>query len=290
MRAACVDIGSNTTRLLVADKVDGRLAEIHQERVFTRLGHGARSQRRIPAEKIDEVAAVVAAQVQTARSYGAREVCGVATAAVRSAANGDHLVAAIAGRCGLTVRILSGEEEARLAFVGAAATFEEPPGGPLAVIDVGGGSSELVVGYAPGEVTWWVSLPVGSAAVTEHHLHGDPPRPEELEAARVQVRRAFAAVDPPAAERAIAVGGSATSLGRVTGAALDEVSLRRALSALCAGPAAEAARRFAIDPQRARLLPAGLLILREAAVRLGTPLAVGRGGIREGVLLQAVKR
>jgi exopolyphosphatase/guanosine-5'-triphosphate,3'-diphosphate pyrophosphatase len=287
VRAACVDIGSNTTRLLIADCVDGRLAEIHQERVFTRIGRALTPNGRMLPETIATVTDVVASQVRTAADYGVGDLRGVATAAVRDAVNGEELVTAIAEVCGLQVVILSAEDEARLAFIGAAASFEEPPGEPLAVIDVGGGSSELVVGVAPGEIQWWVSLPMGSGAVSERHLHGDPPAAGELAAARAEVRRAFRALDPPAVTRAIAVGGSATSLARVAGVELDGPALARACSALVAEPAAEVAARFAIDPERARLLAGGLLILESASECLGLALAVGRGGIREGVLLEA---
>ena len=292
VRAACIDIGSNTTRLLVADYVDGVLVEVHQERAFTRIGKGLATSGAIGADKIEEVVAVVSGQLAVARECGAAEIRGVATAAIRAAANGAVLVQAIAAGTGLAVEIVSGEDEARLAFRGAAAMLEpETLAGcrRLGVLDVGGGSCEVVVGAAPDRVEWWASVPIGSGALTDHCLHTDPPTPEELETARREVAAALAGLAPPCPGVAVAVGGSATSLGRVAGPVLDAPSLERALAVLTGDAAAAVAERFLIDPQRARLLPAGLLILQGASGLLETTIEVGRGGIREGVLLEALR-
>ncbi len=292
VRAACIDIGSNTTRLLVADGADGALVEVHQERAFTRIGKGLAASGAIGADKIEEVVAVVRGQLAVARELGAGEIRGVATAAIRTASNGVALVEAIAAGTGLQVEIVSGEDEARLAFRGAAAMLEPETAARchrLGVIDVGGGSSEVVVGAAPDRVGWWASVPIGSGALTDHCLHSDPPSPAELQSARHEVAVALAGLAPPCPEVAVAVGGSATSLGRVAGPVLDAPSLERALTVLTGEAAAAVAERFVIDPQRARLLPAGLLILQGASRLLETTIQVGRGGIREGVLLEALR-
>jgi exopolyphosphatase / guanosine-5'-triphosphate,3'-diphosphate pyrophosphatase len=288
VRAACIDIGSNTTRLLVADRDDRGLVEVHQERAFTRIGHGLGPAGEISEVKIREVVAVVLAQIAVARDQGVEHVRGVATAAIRTATNGAALIEAIARDAGLTVEILSGEEEARLAFLGAAATLEREPSGPLGVIDVGGGSSELVVGTAPDRVGWWSSVQLGSGALTERWLASDPPLPAQLDAARGEIAAALAGLAPPCPALAVAVGGSATSLARLAGPVLDADVLERSLRVLTAESAAVVAGRFLIDSQRARLLPAGLLILQAMAQLLGAELTVGRGGIREGVLLEAL--
>ncbi len=186
---------------------------------------------------------------------------------------------------------MSGEDEARLAFRGAAAMLEPETAArcrQLGVIDVGGGSSEVVVGAAPDRVGWWASVPIGSGALSDHWLHSDPPSRGELESARHEVAAALAGLAPPCPEVAVAVGGSATSLGRVAGPVLDAAAFERALAVLASEPAAAVAERFLIDPQRARLLPAGLLILQGASRLLEATIQVGRGGIREGVLLEAL--
>jgi exopolyphosphatase/guanosine-5'-triphosphate,3'-diphosphate pyrophosphatase len=288
VRAACIDIGSNTTRLLVADCADGSLVEVYQERAFTRIGRGLDGSGEIRPEKIREVVRVVGAQMAAARDRGVEAFRGVATAAIRTAGNGAELVDAISRETGLVVEILSGEAEARLAFLGAAATLADRPAGELGVIDVGGGSSELVVGTYPGRVCWWESVGVGSGGLTDRFLSSDPPQPGELAAARAEISAGLAALKPPRPELAVAVGGSATSLGRVAGPVLDAAAFERSLALLAGAPAAVVAERYLIDPQRARLLPAGLLILQAAGELLGAPLTVGRGGIREGVLLEAL--
>jgi exopolyphosphatase/guanosine-5'-triphosphate,3'-diphosphate pyrophosphatase len=287
LRLGCIDIGSNTTRLLVAD-TDGRhLRWIHEERAFTRIGRDLLEHGSIGPAKIAEVVGVVTAQLETARHHGAREVRAVATAAIRTAENGVELAAAIERATGLGVDILSGQEEARLAFVGVAGTLETPPPGELGVVDVGGGSCELVVGTAPDQVRWWASVGLGSGALCHGPLSSDPPTAEELAGARAQIAGELGRLEVPRPSEAVAVGGSATSLGRLAGPVLDAAALGRALALLVAERSTEIARRFAIDPERARLLPAGLLILEGVADAFGAALRVGRGGIREGVLLEA---
>jgi exopolyphosphatase/guanosine-5'-triphosphate,3'-diphosphate pyrophosphatase len=287
VRRACIDIGTNTTRLLVAECDGPGLLEVHQERAFTRIGKGRRRDGTIGPAKMADVVAVVAAQLQTARDHGAGDVRGVATAAIRSAPDGTALVAAIHRTCGLAVDILSGEEEARLAFVGAAGTLDHVPAGELGVVDVGGGSSELVVGTAPDQVRWSASFAVGSGDLTDGYLGSDPPSGSELAQARAQIARALDGLDVPRPTVAVAVGGSAASLPRLAGPLLDSEAFDRLLRLLAGERASEIARRFTIDEERVRLLPAGLLILEAASQRFGAALRIGCGGIREGVLLEA---
>jgi exopolyphosphatase / guanosine-5'-triphosphate,3'-diphosphate pyrophosphatase len=288
VRGACIDIGSNTTRLLVADYAGRRLIEVHQQRAFTRIGRGLAASGAIGDAKIAEVVAVVAGQITAAHEHGAGTIRAVATAAIRRATNGAALVEAIVGHTGLAVEILSGEEEARLAFLGAATTLPRAPAGPLGVIDVGGGSTELVVGRAPDHVGWWASVEIGSGSLTEQCLLSDPPQAQELAVARAEIARAVGGLEPPLPELAVAVGGSATSLCRLAGPELDADAFARTLAVLTGEPAGTVADGYAIDPQRARLLPAGLLILEAIADLLGAPVTVGQGGIREGVLLEAL--
>jgi exopolyphosphatase/guanosine-5'-triphosphate,3'-diphosphate pyrophosphatase len=200
--------------------------------------------------------------------------------------NRDALVEAVRSACGLEVEILSAEEEARLAFAGAAQTLGYVPDGPLGVVDVGGGSSELAVGTAPGQVIWCASFAVGSGQLADECLHSDPPSSEELARARDRVSAALDGVRPPHAALAVAVGGSAASLRRIAGPTLDPAAFARSLALLAASPVAEVASRFELDADRVRLLPAGLLILEAASERFGAPLQVGNGGLREGVLLE----
>jgi exopolyphosphatase / guanosine-5'-triphosphate,3'-diphosphate pyrophosphatase len=290
VRLACIDIGSNTTRLLIAE-CDGKgLLEVHQERAFTRIGKRPERDGMIGQDKIAEVIAVVVAQLRSARNHGAEQVHGVATAAIRSAGNGDQLIAAIRDACGLSVEILSGEREARLAFLGAAGTLDHVPDGELGVVDVGGGSSELVVGTAPHEVRWSASFAIGSGDLADGCLCSDPPSEAELARARARIAAALEGLEVPRPAEAVAVGGSATSLRRLAGPRLDEDAFTRSLRLLASESASDVARRFLIDRERVRLLPAGLLILQAASELFGAELQIGRGGIREGVLLEASSR
>jgi exopolyphosphatase/guanosine-5'-triphosphate,3'-diphosphate pyrophosphatase len=289
VRLACIDIGSNTTRLLVADRLGRQLVEVHQERAFTRIGRGLSGAGLISDEKIVEVVAVVVAQLAIAADLGASRVRGVATSAIREAGNGVRLVEAIERASGMSVEVLSAAEEARLAFVGAAAMLDREPEGTLGVVDVGGGSTEVVVGTPPDDILWWASVELGSGALADRCLSSDPPSPRELADARLHIAGALAGLSPPRPQVAVAVGGSATSLGRVAGPLLDPQALGRSLSLLAGGSSHAVARRFDVDPRRARLLPAALLILEAVAALLDAPLAVGRGGIREGALLEGLK-
>ncbi|HEV2062131.1 MAG TPA: hypothetical protein VGR12_04695, partial [Solirubrobacteraceae bacterium] len=142
MLCACIDIGSNTTRLLVADAVDGTLREVMQQRAYTRL----RGKNEVPPERIAAIAEAVATQVRLARECGCGRVRAVGTAALRDTVNRDQLVEAIEEAAGLRVEILSGDEEARLAFAGTTRTLDHLPTGEVGVVDVGGGSTEIVVG------------------------------------------------------------------------------------------------------------------------------------------------
>ena len=285
-RCACIDIGSNTTRLLVAIDDGPRLRELFSERAFTRLGAACDETGRIDAAKVDEVAAVVARQCAIAHDLRAQSLRVVATSAVRGAANAPALAAAIARACGAGLEILSNEEEARLAFAGAVGMLAEPPAGALGVVDVGGGSTEIVVGTAAGGVTWSVSLPVGSSIVTEADLPTDPPSPAELAKLRRKLARMFAGVQAPRPAAAYAVGGSATSLQRLVGLVLERDALARGLQALVTRPAAEVALGLELHPERARLLPAGILLLDAASKALQAPLQLAGGGLREGVVLE----
>jgi exopolyphosphatase/guanosine-5'-triphosphate,3'-diphosphate pyrophosphatase len=289
VRCACIDIGSNTTRLLVAEPArDGRLRELRAERAFTRLGSMLEHDGAIPPAVVRVGAEVVAEHVLAAREEGAEDIRVVATAAIREAANRDEFVAAVRDIAGFEVEVLSGEDEARLAFLGATGSLARCPDGLVGVVDVGGRSSELVAGTWTGGVTWATSLPVGSSLLADEHLHDDPPTPEQLDEVRAHVAGILAPLAPPQPAAAYAVGGSATSLRRLLGTVLDTEALGRGLLALATLPRAEVARRFALHPERARLLPAAIVLLEGAAKAFGAPLGTCGGGLREGVLLEAV--
>jgi len=289
MIGGCIDIGSNTTRLLVAQRVDGRLRELAHRRAFTRIGRGLRVGGTIPQQKIHEVADVVATQARLARELGTRTIRTVATAAIREAANQDDFTRVLAQQAGVEVEVLSGEEEARLAFVGATSALEHPPAGDIAVIDVGGSSSEIAIGTIAGGVRASSSFRIGSGLLADSYLHSDPPTVAELQRVRAHVAGTFEGFALPTPELAVGVGGSSTSLRRLCGGVLDHATLEHGLRILATTPSEVLARELDLEAERVRLLPAGMLVLQEISDRLGRALLIGGGGLREGVIIEMVR-
>jgi exopolyphosphatase / guanosine-5'-triphosphate,3'-diphosphate pyrophosphatase len=283
---ACVDIGSNTTRLLVAEVGDdGVWRELMTQRAYTLIGKQTGSSGRLRKKVIANTTEVVSTQVRLAREMGADDITIVATAAVRAAPNRGKLVEAILDRTDLPVRILSGSEEAQLAFVGATKRLGAPAEGTIAVIDVGGGSTEIAIGTVDEGSKWDATFRVGSGMLTEAYVSSDPPGVRELRRVRQHVGGVFEGLELPAVDKAVAVGGTATSLRRIVGAELSHETLERGIRILAEADSAEVAERFDLAPERVQLLPAGMLVLEELSDLLGQPLSIGNGGLREGVIL-----
>ena len=273
----------------MADAGNGTLRELVAQRAFTRIGKSLDAGGAIPAAKIAETAEVVATQAKVAHEVGAERIVTVATAAIRNAPNRDELLAAVGHVDGVTLEVLTGEEEARLSFVGATRTLLTRASGTIAVIDVGGGSSEIAIGEPDGAMDWSASFRIGSGFLADAYLRSDPPSIDELEKVRRHVVGTFEGLDPPPADTAVAVGGTATSLRRLVGAELSHETLGRGIRVLSLTPIAEVARRFELDTERVGLLPAGILVLEALSDVLQLPLRIARGGLREGVLLELVE-
>ena len=289
MRCACIDIGSNTTRLLVAESRGAAPREVLAQRAFTRLGRG-RAAATIPRAKVAEVAEVVAEQVRTARERGVEAMRVVATAAIRGAANRDELCAAVDGGRGRAGRRAPGEEEARLAFLGATRTLQPRRRARSASSTSAAARPRSRRHARPAASRWSASFRVGSG-VAGRRATCAPTRPsaDELDA-RARARRAASsrALDAPRADVALAVGGSATSLRR---ARRRRARRTRALDArrcgvLARAPAAGVAAPLrAARRARARCCPPGCCCSTRPRA-LGVPAARSRcGGLREGVVL-----
>jgi exopolyphosphatase/guanosine-5'-triphosphate,3'-diphosphate pyrophosphatase len=284
MRVGVIDVGSNTIRLLVAERRAGELVPVDEEKAYVGLGAEILRSGAIGAPKLAEAVAVARSQASVARAAGSELLEVVVAAPGRQAANADELVHELARATRAPVHSLSSDDEASLAYAGAVAE-SEVDAGTVAVVDMGGGSTEIAVGAPPSAPAWLRSVDVGALRLTAARLAGDPPTEEELAAAARATHEAFAGIVPPRPHTALVVGGSARAIAKLVGRRLGERELEEALELLTERRAAKVARLHGIDVERARVLPAGALILAEVVRRLGVPLRLGRGGLREGVAL-----
>jgi exopolyphosphatase / guanosine-5'-triphosphate,3'-diphosphate pyrophosphatase len=283
MRVGVVDVGSNTVRLLVADACSPRRVDtLHERRAFVGLGVDVDRLGWISSGKLCEAIQTVREYAEAARELWCDDLEVVVTAPGRRSANADELVAALALAAHAPVRVLSAEDEARLAFTGALLGVEAGAGS-VAVCDSGGGSTEVVIGTVREGPVWVRSLDVGSLTLLERHLPDDPPGKEALAAARLEMEGLLEGFAPPLPQSAFATGGSARALRRLVGRRLGADELDWALRKLAKRPAGAISDEFGVAPERARTLPAGAVILAEVQRRLGVPLHVARTGMREGV-------
>jgi exopolyphosphatase/guanosine-5'-triphosphate,3'-diphosphate pyrophosphatase len=281
MRVAIVDIGSNSTRLLIAEvdcETDG-VEELVRHSQVTRLGQGVDSTGALSDEAIARTMATLGKYCAEIAEHGCEANLAVCTSAVRDAANGREFLARVREQ-GLDARILAGEEEAQLTFLGAMSGRAE--GGtsePTVVVDIGGGSTEFIVG-AGREPGFHVSLHAGVVRMSERHIHSDPPAPHELQALAADVRKVFLDGLPPAERapvtRGIAVAGTATSAAaidqeldpydpaRVHGYALSLATVEMLLARLADMDEAERREVVGLHPDRAPTIVAGMILLSEA--------------------------
>ncbi len=289
MRVGVIDVGSNTVRLLVASVDGGCVRTIREERTHLGLGEELLRHGRIRRRKLDEVAEVTAEYARIARKLGVRELETVVTAPGRQGDEPARLLDVLGRATAGEVRVVSAEEEGRLAFEGAVSRAETGES-VVAVCDVGGGSTELVVGTELLGPAWVRSVDLGSLRLTAALLSSDPPTAAEIESARKVVRSGLAELDPPRPELALATGGSARSIARVVGHEYGTDDLERVIELLASRPAAESAKVLGLRPDRARTLLAGATILAEVSRILEVPFTPSRGGIREGAALRLAAR
>jgi exopolyphosphatase/guanosine-5'-triphosphate,3'-diphosphate pyrophosphatase len=303
VRVAVVDVGTNSTRLLIADVLGGTVREIERRSIVTRLGEGVDASGRLGEPAQQRVLAVLDEYAGLIDAHRCERRTAVLTSAVRDAVNGREFAELVQERYGLEGRTLSGDEEARLTFLGATATRDPGDPTPRAVIDIGGGSTELVIG-AGGRVEFHVSMQAGVVRHTERHLASDPPRPEELEALAADVRGVLEDAVPNGvrdrARSAIAVGGTATSAATIElgveagdrdaaeGHQLSQDRLSELLSRLSSMPLAERREVPGLDPHRAPTIVAGIVILSTVLRFLGLDATeVSERDILWGVALDA---
>ena len=289
MRVGVIDVGSNTVRLLVASVAGDDVRRVREERQYLGLGEEILRYGSVRRVKLDEVRKVTGEYARIARKLGVRELETVVTAPGRQGDSPERLLDAIGRATAGEVRVVSAEEEGRLAFSGAVSRANLGEG-VIAICDVGGGSTEVVVGTELLGPAWVRSVDLGSLRLTAALLQGNPPTDGEIEATRGVVHEGLAGLAPPKPEFALATGGSARAVARVVGGEYGPDELERVVEGLASRPAGESAKALGIRPDRARTLLAGALILEEVSRLLGKTFTPSRGGIREGAALRLAAR
>jgi exopolyphosphatase/guanosine-5'-triphosphate,3'-diphosphate pyrophosphatase len=299
---AVVDIGSNSTRLLIAEVGEGRVSEVERQSRVTRLGRGVDLSGQLSVEAIEAACEAIADYVAICREAGAERIEAIATSAVRDASNGSAFVAELRERFALSARVLDGEEEARLTYLGA--TCEHTPTEPTLVVDIGGGSTEVIVGTGE-EIAFHASLQAGVVRHSERHITSDPPTALELEALASDVRGliddAISGQPGIEASAGIAVAGTPTSLAsieiglepydpkQVHGHTLTLASIQRLLSQLASSPLSKRAEVKGMHPDRAPNIVAGVVILVETMRAFGLDrIEVSEHDILYGTAISAV--
>jgi exopolyphosphatase / guanosine-5'-triphosphate,3'-diphosphate pyrophosphatase len=299
---AAIDLGTNTTRLLVADVAKGCVDEVVRRVRITRLGEGVDARRRLLPVPIARVRNCLTDYRRELESLGAERTLAIATSAVRDAENGEAFLGEVEWSYGFETELLSGDEEALMTLRGVA--LDRPADVPALVVDVGGGSTELIVGNGQ-DVSFEISLDVGSVRATERFLGSDPPKPDELAECAGFVDRLLEAhvrIDDSDALDAIGVAGTITALAaldldlvpydpdRVHGHELSVEAVERQLDRLAALPLAERRRVRALEPERAPVIVAGAVIVAAILRFFGRDsLHVSERDILDGAALRAAE-
>jgi exopolyphosphatase/guanosine-5'-triphosphate,3'-diphosphate pyrophosphatase len=302
-RVAAVDIGTNSTRLLVADIHAGRIEDIKRETRVTRLGEGVDERHRLLPVPVARVRNVLSDFRRQLESLGAERTLAIATSAIRDADNGEAFLGEVEWSYGFATRLLSGHEEAMMMFRGV--TSERELGAGTVIVDIGGGSTELVAG-GPDGVHWHDSLDIGSVRLTERFLDSDPPTAAELESCATAVRALLSERVPEeirsGTRSAVGVAGTITSIAalalgleeydrdRVHGFELTAEALREQLDRLASVPIAERRRLRPLDPERAPVIVGGAVIARETLAFFGlAALEISERDILDGAALAAAE-
>ena len=310
---AAIDCGTNSIRLLIArrDEANGRLVDVERRLEMVRLGLGVDRTGRFDPVAVDRTLEAARGYQELVEQHGVRreDIRFVATSATRDAANRDEFIGGIQQILGITPEVITGQEEAELSFRGAVSTVEGLPEGPALVVDIGGGSTELVLGTdAP---THRISLDIGSVRLTERHLRSDPPTPEEIAAATADVDALLddAAAAIPLGEVAALVGvaGTVTTVTAVAsgirdyrpdvthGAALSVDQVTTTCLTLLAETRAQRSRHAVIHPGRIDVIGAGALIWARIVARVAAATSItgtrtSEHDILDGIALQLLDR
>lgn len=285
-RHAVVDVGSNTIHLLVGEVNGGEVLPVTGEKISARLGAGVEKIGRIEEGRLALAADAIGLFARISALNGVSEPVVLATSAVRDAKNGEELTDRVREFTGLKVRLISGEEEAALGFRGAVSAVGTSWEGPALVVDLGGGSAQLIVGEASSGPLMQVSLPLGSNRTTERFVGSDPAKKKELRALDEHVKEMMPGWSLTQRVAVVAVGGSARAMLKITRDDLTVERLRRLAREVSERPSAVLAREYGLAPERARVMPAAITTLAAILEHFEKDeLSVVRGGLREGTLI-----
>jgi exopolyphosphatase / guanosine-5'-triphosphate,3'-diphosphate pyrophosphatase len=305
-RVVAIDCGTNSIRLLIADVDEGRLRDVHREMRIVRLGQDVDATGRLAPEALKRTRIALADYATIAMRAGAERTRMVATSATRDAANRADFFTMVRQTLGTDAEVITGDEEARLSFTGAVGDLD-PGDGPFVVVDVGGGSTEVVLGDWDGsraDVTAARSVNVGCVRITERHLRSDPATPDEVSAAEVfasqMLQEAFADVPVEKARTWVGVAGTVTTLSAVAQqlpaydperthlSRLPLKQLRATTEALLASTHRQRATNPAIHPGRVDVIAGGALIVRTLAEELHVRAGIGELVVSEHDILDGI--
>jgi exopolyphosphatase / guanosine-5'-triphosphate,3'-diphosphate pyrophosphatase len=281
-----IDVGSNTIHLLVGEVDGGAVLPVTGEKFSARLGAGVEKTGRIAEERLPLAADAIALFARISALNGVSEPVILATSAVRDADNGLELSERVRELTDLKMRLISGEEEAALGFRGAVSAVGTSWEGPVLVVDLGGGSAQLIVGEASSGPLMQVSLPLGSNRTTERFVDNDPAKKKELRALDEHVKEMVPGWSLSQRVSVVAVGGSARAILKITRDSLTVERMRKLALEICEIPSAVLAREHGLAPERAQVMPAAITTLAAILEHFDRDrLTVARGGLREGTLL-----
>lgn len=290
---AVIDVGSNTVRLLVAVPHGGELSTLIDDSAFVRLGSGVDETGALNPERERAAVEAIERMAALARSLGANPVLSIATSAVRDASNRNGFIQEVRQRSDVEVEVISGEREAELTYRGATLGMEVE--GPVIVCDLGGGSAELIHADESG-MRWARSLPLGSGRLSERFVRHDPPHAAEQEDIRSYVTSELRRLPQARADTVVLTGGTAKHVAFLAGAegtkvVLDRGALDRVQHLVCSLSAEAVVERYGVEPERARVLPAGITALQAiAAYYEASQVVITWQGIREGTIVDYLER
>jgi exopolyphosphatase/guanosine-5'-triphosphate,3'-diphosphate pyrophosphatase len=287
MRVGVVDVGANTVRLLVAEQAAEGTRVVNEQKARLSLGADIEATGALSRERIERTAECVRAYARLARRLDVRRLDVLITSPGRQARNGRELAEALSAATSTRAEVLPSEIEGQLAYHGAMQTV--PSCGRTLVCDVGGGSTQLVVG-AGDAISWQASLEIGSLRLTRRHRLARKAPLEGIGSARGELRRLLARVRIPEVEQMVATGGTARALARLCGSEIDAAALARAIERIAALSPSKLSGVYPVGRWRAERLLAGALILEQVQRWARAPIRVASGGIREGAILVLLER